>query len=76
VGHGDERAANVGEAEDRFQEIPVIPSLDAHRHDDSVDARLLEIGVVDQRRFECLGWVADMCDQGCTATDHSGLLAP
>jgi hypothetical protein len=29
VGHGDERAANVGEAKDRFQEIPVILSLDA-----------------------------------------------
>jgi hypothetical protein len=30
---------------DRSQKIPLILSLDAHRHDDGVDPRLLEIGV-------------------------------
>jgi hypothetical protein len=70
VRHRDERAADVAEAEEQLQELRILLGLHAHRDHDRVDARLLEVRVVDHRRLERLGRVAEMRDQGRPAADH------
>ena len=59
--------------EDRSQKIPIILSLDAHRHDDGVDPRLLEIGV--EEAFEpSVPFVEDClsCGRGNCRRDRRG----
>jgi len=50
--HRDERAADVREPEQRAKQRGVVLRAHAHRHDDGIDARLLEVRVVDHRRLE------------------------
>ena len=42
----------------------------AHRHHHSVDAGVLKVRVVDQRRLEAMSRIADVRDQGGVAVDH------
>ena len=75
VRHRHQRAADVGQPEQRFQHRRIVGGLDAHRHDDGVDAGLLELRVVDERRLEGFGRVSHVRNQCRLAADHSGLLA-
>ena len=54
----------------RLQNLGVILGLHPHRHDHRVDADLVEIGIVDHRRLERLGGIAEMRDQNGFASDH------
>jgi hypothetical protein len=70
VRHGDQRAVDVRELEYETQEVGVGIRLAAHRHHNRVDAVLLEIRIVDHRRLEALGRVAEMGDEPGRAADH------
>jgi hypothetical protein len=73
VRHRNQRTTNVRELEYRLQGGWVVLGLHAHRHHDRVNAVLLEPGVVDQRRLETLGRIAEVGDEGGLATDHGCL---
>ncbi len=51
----------------------IVFGLDAHRHDHRVDPGLLEVRVVDHRRLEGFGWIAQVSDEGSGAADHGSL---
>jgi hypothetical protein len=70
VRHGDQRATNIGQAEERLEHRRVVVGLHAHGHDDGVDSGLLEIRVVDHRCLEALGRIAEMCDERRLPGDH------
>ena len=70
VRHGDEGAVDVGEAEEEGEEGGVVLGGDAHGDHDGVDAVLGEIGVVDHRRAEGFGRVAEVGDEPGLAGDH------
>ncbi|MCY1535460.1 hypothetical protein D9M68_708670 [compost metagenome] len=70
VGHGDERAPDVGELERGPQERGVVRRLATHGHHHRVDALPLEERVVDHRRLEGVGRVADVGDDFSETVDH------
>jgi hypothetical protein len=66
---------DVGQPEDQLEKRRVVFGLAAHRHDDRVDAVLVEIRVVDHRRLEALGRMAEMRDKlGASADRHRASL--
>jgi hypothetical protein len=70
VRHRHQRAADVAQAKQRFQERRVILGLHAHRHDDGVDSRFVEIGVVDQGGLEGFGRKSEVRNQRGLAAYH------
>ena len=54
----------------RFQRLRIVLRFDAHRHNDGIDARLLEIWIVDHGRLERLGRKAKMHNQSRRAANH------
>ena len=71
-----ERAADVAERKQRPQKRGVMLGLDAHRHDNRVDAALREPRIVDHRRGEALGRIAEMRDDLGPPADHRAPLSP
>ncbi|MND81281.1 hypothetical protein D3C80_730720 [compost metagenome] len=70
VRHGDQRAMDIGKAEDQFQKCLVVIRPASHRHHDCINAVFLEIGIVDQRRLEGMRRETEMCDEFCVAAYH------
>jgi hypothetical protein len=70
VRHRHQRAADVAQAKQRPQERRVVLGLDAHRHDDGVDAGLIEIRVVDEWSLECFGRKPEVRNQRGLAAYH------
>ncbi len=76
VRHRDQRAADVREPEDRLQESGVVVGTAAHRHDDGVDPLDVEPRVVDERRLERFGRIADVRNERRLPADHGGTSFP
>ncbi len=70
VRHRDECPAEIRELEQTREHLRIVLGLDAHRHHHGIDALLLEIRVVDHRRLEGVGRVADVRDEGGRAANH------
>ena len=63
VRHGGQRPANVRELEEIGEDVRKIFNLDPYRHHDRIHAGLLERRVVNHRRLERLGGIADVGDE-------------
>ena len=70
VRHRDERAADVGQPEHGGEARWKMLGAASHRYHHRIDAGLLEVGVVDQRRHERMRREADVGDERRGAADR------